>query len=168
MYIDLHKKNNKGDRKFKVGDHVRISKYKNISAKGYVPNWSEEVFVITKVKNAVPRTYVDISDLKDKEIVKTFYEMKFQKNNQKEFRMEKKLKEKAVNYMLNWKGYDNSFNSWIDKKDYVTKNGHSLLAAPKDGRTRKNLEGFFIAKLKPSLNRQKDSDMLTLFRNGVT
>ena len=107
MYIDLHKKNNKEDRKFKVGDHVRISKYKNISAKGYVPNWSEEVFVIIKVKNAVPRTYVDISDLKDKEIVKTFYEMKFQKNNQKEFRIEKKLKEKAVNYMLNWKGYDN-------------------------------------------------------------
>ena len=43
-----------------------------------------------------------------------------------------------------------------------------LLAAPKDGRTRKNLEAFFIAKLKPSLNRQEDSNVLTLFRNGVT
>ena len=46
-YIDFNKKNNK-DRKFKVGDHLRISKYKNIFANGYIPNWSEEVFVIKK------------------------------------------------------------------------------------------------------------------------
>ena len=46
----------------KVGDHVRISKYKNIFAKGYTPNWSEEVFVISKIKNVVLGTYV-ISDL---------------------------------------------------------------------------------------------------------
>ena len=55
-YIDFDKKSNKEDPKFKVGDHVRISKYKNIFAKGYVPNWSEEVFVITKVKSTVPWT----------------------------------------------------------------------------------------------------------------
>ena len=53
-YIDFNKKNNKDDPKFKVGDHVRITKYKNIFAKCYVPNWSEEDFVITKVKNTVP------------------------------------------------------------------------------------------------------------------
>ena len=53
---------NDKDRKFKVADHVRISKYKNIFAKGYLPNWSEEGFVIKKVKNAVPWTYV-INDL---------------------------------------------------------------------------------------------------------
>ena len=53
-YIDFDKKNNKEDPKFIVGDHVRISKYKNIFLKGYAPNWSEEVFVITKVKNTVP------------------------------------------------------------------------------------------------------------------
>ena len=52
-YIDFDKKNNKEDPKFKVGSHVRISKYKNIFAKGYTPNQSEEVFMITKVKNAV-------------------------------------------------------------------------------------------------------------------
>ena len=57
----------------KVGDHIRISKYKNIFAKGYVPNWSEEVFVITKYKNTVSWAYV-ISDLKGEEIVGTFYE----------------------------------------------------------------------------------------------
>ena len=56
-YIDFEKEVNDKDPKLKVGDHVRISKYKNIFAKGYTPNWSEEVFVIKKVKNIVPWTY---------------------------------------------------------------------------------------------------------------
>ena len=55
-YIDFDKKNYKEDSKFKIGDHVRISKYKNIFAKFYVPNWSKEVFVITKVKRFIPWT----------------------------------------------------------------------------------------------------------------
>ena len=67
-YIDFEKEVNDKDPKFKVGDHVRISKYKNIFAKGYTPNWSEEVFVIKKVKNAVPWTYV-INDLNGEEII---------------------------------------------------------------------------------------------------
>ena len=53
-YIDFEKEVNDKDPKFKVGDYVRTSKYKNIFAKGYMPNWSEEVFVIKKVKNTVP------------------------------------------------------------------------------------------------------------------
>ena len=57
-YIDSNKEVNDKDPKFKVGDHVRISKYKNIFAKGYKPNWSEEVFIIKQVKNTVPWTYV--------------------------------------------------------------------------------------------------------------
>ena len=76
IYIDFNKENNKGP-KFKVGDHVRISKYKNIFAKCHVPNWSE-VLVATKVKNTLPWTYV-ISDLKGEEIVGTFHEKKLQK-----------------------------------------------------------------------------------------
>ena len=72
-YIDFDKKNNKEGPKFKIGDHVRISKYKNIFEKGYVPNWSEEDFVVTKVKNTLPWTYV-INDLNPEEIVRTFYE----------------------------------------------------------------------------------------------
>ena len=52
--IDFGKEVNDKDPKFKVGDYARISKYKNIFAKGYKPNWSEEVFVISKTKNAVP------------------------------------------------------------------------------------------------------------------
>ena len=71
--IDFKKEVNDNDPKFKVGDYVRISKYKNIFAKGYTPNCSEEVFVIKKVKNTVPCTYV-INDLNGEEIIGTFYE----------------------------------------------------------------------------------------------
>ena len=67
MYIDFNKENNKEGPKFKVGNHGRISKYKNIFAKHYVPNWSEVVFVTKNVKNIVPWTYV-INDLNREEI----------------------------------------------------------------------------------------------------
>ena len=76
IYIDFNKDNNKEARKFEVGDHVRIWKYKNSFAKGYVPNWPEEVFVTKNLKILfVPWTYV-ISDLQREEIVGTFYEKK--------------------------------------------------------------------------------------------
>ena len=67
-YNDFKKESNYKDPKFKVGDHVRISKYKNIFAKEYMPNWSEEIFVIKKTKNTVPWTYVccDPKELKIK------------------------------------------------------------------------------------------------------
>ena len=68
----------KKNPKFKVGDHIRICKYKNIFAKGYTPNWSEEVFVINKIKNTVPWTYV-ICDLNGEEITGSFYEKELQK-----------------------------------------------------------------------------------------
>ena len=77
-YIDFGKEVNDNDLKFKVGDHVRISKYKNIFAKGYTPNWSEEIFVIKKIKNTVPWIYV-INDLNSEEITGTFYEKELQK-----------------------------------------------------------------------------------------
>ena len=89
----LKKEVNEKDPKFKVVDHVRLSKYKNIFAKGYMPNWSEEVFVVTKIKNTVPWTYV-ISDLNGEEIIGTVYEKELQKTNQKEFRTEKVIKRK--------------------------------------------------------------------------
>ena len=81
-YIDFEKEVNDKDPKFKIGDHVRISKYKNIFAKGYKPNWSEEVFIITKIKNTVPWTYV-INDLNGEEIIGAFYKKELQKTNQK-------------------------------------------------------------------------------------
>ena len=67
-YIDFDKKNDKEDPEFKVGDHVRIQKYKSIFTKGYVPNWFEEVFEIPKIKYTDPWRYV-ISDLKGKEAI---------------------------------------------------------------------------------------------------
>ena len=81
-YIGFKKKINDNDPKFKVGDHVRISKYKNIFAKGYTPNWSEEVFIVSKIKSTVPWTYA-INDLKSEEIIGTFYEKELQKTSQK-------------------------------------------------------------------------------------
>ena len=103
---------------FKVGDYVRISKYKNIFAKGYMSNWSEEVFIISKIKSTVPWTYV-INDLNKEEIIGTFCENELQKTNQKEFRIEKVIKRKGKKLYVKWKGYDDSFNSWMDKKDLV-------------------------------------------------
>ena len=89
----------------KVGDPVRISKYKNIFSKGYTPNRSEEVFVIKKVKNTVPWTYV-IKDLNDEEITGTFYEKELQKTNQEEFRIEKVIKRKGDKIYVKWEGYE--------------------------------------------------------------
>ena len=117
-YAEYNEDSNKRNPIFKVGDHVRISKYKNIFAKGYAPNWSEEVFVVNKIKNTVPWTYT-ISDLNGVPITETFYEKELQKANQKEFRIEKVLKRKGDKLYVKWKGYDNSFNSWINKKDIV-------------------------------------------------
>ena len=117
-YIEYNEDFNKKDPKSKVGDHVRISKYKNILAKGYASNWSEEVFVISKIKNTVPWAYV-VNDLSGEEITGSFYEKELQKPNQIEFRIEKVLKRKGNKLYFKWKGYDNRFNSWIDKKDII-------------------------------------------------
>ena len=81
-YAEYNEDSNKRNSKFKVGDHLRISKYKNIFAKGHAANWSEEIFVIKKVENTVPWTYV-INDLNDGKIAGSFYEKELQKTNKK-------------------------------------------------------------------------------------
>ena len=108
-YVDYNEDFNKKDPKFKVGDHVRISKYKNIFAKG---------FVVNKIKNTVPWTYV-INDLNGEKISGSFYEKELQKTNQKEFRIKKVLKRRGDKLYVKWKQYDNRFNSWIDEKDLI-------------------------------------------------
>ena len=65
VYVE---ESDKEDPKFKVGDYVRISKYKNIVTNGYTPNWNEEVFVVNKVKSTVPWTYL-INDFNGEEIM---------------------------------------------------------------------------------------------------
>ena len=134
-YAECNADSNEKDPKFNVGDHVRISIYTNIFAKEHTPNWSEEDFVIEKVKNTVPWTNVinglnvekiigtfhekelqKINDLNREEFIGTFYEKELQKTNRKEFKIEKVIKRKRNKLYIKWKGYDNSFNSWIDKK----------------------------------------------------
>ena len=97
-YIDFKKEVHDKIPKSKVSNHVKISKYKNIFAKGYTPNWSEEVFVVSKIKNTVPWTYV-INDLNGEEITGTFYEKELHKTNQQESRIEKVFKRKGDKLM---------------------------------------------------------------------
>ena len=75
--------------------------------------------MIKGVKNTVPWTYV-INDLNGEEITGTFYEKELQKTNQEEFRIEKVMKRKGDKIYVKRKGYDNLFNSWIDKKGLVS------------------------------------------------
>ena len=109
-YAEYNEDFNKKYPKFKVGDHIRISKYKNIFAKGYAPNWSEEEVFVSKFKNTVPWTYV-VCDLNGEEITGSFYEKELQKISQEKFRIEKVLKRKDVKLYVKWKRYDNRFNS---------------------------------------------------------
>ena len=87
----------------------RITKYKNIFAKGYTPNWSEEVFVVSEIKNTVPWTFA----ISEKKLLEVFTK----KNCQEKFRIEEVNKSKDYKFYFKCKGYNNSFNSWIDKKD---------------------------------------------------
>ena len=115
-YAEYNEDSNEKDLKFKVGDHVRISKYKNIFAKGYTQNWSEEVLITTKIKDTVPWTYA-ICDLNGEPITGSFLGKQLEKTSQEKFRVEEVLKRKGHKLYVKGKGYDTSFNSWIDKKD---------------------------------------------------
>ena len=111
-FAEYNEESDKKDIKIKASDTFRISRFKNVFSKGYTPNWSEEIFIVKKIKNTVPWTYV-ISDLNIEEIIGSFYEKEVQKTNRKEFRIEKVIKRKGNKLYLKWKGYNNSFNSWI-------------------------------------------------------
>ena len=89
----------KKNPKFKVGDRVRISKYKITFAKGYIQNWSEEVFIITEIKNKVPWVYV-ISDLNGEPIAGSFYEKELQKTSQEIFRIDKIIKRQGDEFYI--------------------------------------------------------------------
>ena len=101
-YVEYNEDSNKKDPKFKVVDQ----------------NWSEEVFVIIKIINTVPWTHV-ISDLNGEPVTGAFFEKELQKTNQEKSRTEKLIEKKGNKLYVKWKGYNNSFNSWINKKDIV-------------------------------------------------
>jgi hypothetical protein len=105
--------------KYKVGDTVRISKYKHIFSKGYNPTWTGELFTIDQVQDTKPVTYI----LKDEngEIIKGgFYEQEIQKTKHKDvYLVEKVIKRKGDKLFVKWLGYPPTHNSWLDVKDVV-------------------------------------------------
>ena len=104
--------------KFKIGDHVRISLNKNIFEKSYETNWTEEIFVIYDIKYSnVPYYY--LKDLNDEKLDGTFYEQELQKTILTLYVIEKIIKTKNDKLFVKWRGYNNSFNSWINKKDVI-------------------------------------------------
>ena len=111
IYIDFNKKN-------KIGDNVRISKYKNIFAYIMLQICLKKFLWLQKFKILCGGHYV-ISDLNRKNIVGTFCKKESQKTNQEEFRVEKVIKRKGNKLFTQWKGYDNSFNNWTDKKGLI-------------------------------------------------
>ena len=105
--------------KFKIGDKVRISKYKrNVFDRGYTPNWTEEVFTVDKIQYTNPITY-KIKDLMGEDIKGSFYEPELLKAKQDVFRIDKVIRRnyKKKQALVKWKGYSDDFNSWIPMKD---------------------------------------------------
>ena len=109
----------RGRAKFKVGDKVRISKYKRkIFDKGFTPNWTEEIFVINEILNTNPLTY-RLVDLLGEKITGSFYEAELSLSTQDVFRIEKVIRrdQKKKKAFVKWKGYPDKFNSWVPLSD---------------------------------------------------
>lgn len=105
--------------KFKKGDFIRISKEKGIFSKGYLPNWSTEIFKIENIKMTYPITYV-LSDLNNNIISGNFYEQELQKTKYVDtYLVEKILKRKGDKVLVKWLGFDNTENSWIHKSELL-------------------------------------------------
>lgn len=105
--------------KFKLGDLVRMSKYKHVFSKGYTPNWTTEIFKINGIQYTKPITYLLI-DLDGNEIQGTVYQQELQlAKNSKLYLVEKIIRKKGNKVYVKWLGFDNSHNSWIDKKDVL-------------------------------------------------
>ena len=114
LYYKKVKATNKGPI-FKIGDKVRITKYRTIFTKGYTPNWTDEIFTISEVKSTLPPTYV-LKDDKEEPVEGTFYEPELQKVKEERFRIEKVLKWRTRNGIregrIKWVGYPSSSNTW--------------------------------------------------------
>lgn len=109
--------------KFKVGDHVRISKAKKLFDKGYLPNWTEETFVVSRRLRRDPPVY-KLIDLLNESIEGTFYEQELQRVAKRTvFTIEKVLRRRTrrgrKEYFVKWRGYPDKFNSWIDDRQFV-------------------------------------------------
>ena len=114
LYPDLTRRPMRA--KFKIDDKVRIQKKEGLFEKGFTPNWTVEVFTVSKVHRTNPITY-KITDYNNEEIQGTFYEQQLQKTSQEVFRNEKVVKIGKTQILVKWKGYPESFNSWVDEKE---------------------------------------------------
>ena len=107
--------------KFSIGDKVRVSLSKNIFEKGYTSNWSEQIYVIYDIKSSNVHYYY-LKDLNGKKIDGVFYEEELLKTNIKDndlYIIEKIIKKIGDKYLVKWRGYDDSFNSYVNKNDIV-------------------------------------------------
>ena len=102
--------------KFLIGDHVRITKKKNLFHKDYTQRWTEEVFKISKIQLTIPVTY-KITDYNGEEIQGSFYEQELQKTYQSTFGIDEVLKRQGDKSLVKWMGYSKSFNSWTDTNE---------------------------------------------------
>jgi len=103
--------------KFNVGDDVRISTYKSVFAKGYLPSWSTEIFKIIKINDTLPTTY-QLQDYTGKPIAGCFYSEEIQKTNHpNDYLIEKIIRKKGDLILVKWLGFDNTHNSWINTGD---------------------------------------------------
>jgi transposase InsO family protein len=108
-----------GPAKFKVGDSVRVSKFKTIFEKGYTPNWITEVFKITKIQTTNPVTYL-LEDSRGKPIAGGIYEHELHRvANSDVYLVEKVLRKQGNKVYVKWLGFDNSHNSWINKDNVL-------------------------------------------------
>lgn len=109
----------KADSKFKVGDFVRISKYKHVFEKGYMPNWTTEIFKISKNQRTQPITYF-LTDIDGNDIKGAFYELELQSvKNPDIYLVEKIIKRRGDSYFVKWLGFDDSHNEWVNKNDII-------------------------------------------------
>jgi len=109
--------------KFQVGDRVRISKAKRTFKKGYLPNWTREVFTIVECRTTKPPVYV-LQDERGENLKGTFYEQELQKvmmSTKKVYKIEhvvdQRKKGHTTQYLVKWEGYPPSFNTWVNARD---------------------------------------------------
>ena len=108
-------------KKFKIGDKVRISLLKNTFEKGYTSNWSEQIYVIYDIKSSNVHYYY-LKNLNGEKLDGTFYQEELLKTNMKEndlYIIEKIIKKVGNKYLVKWRGYDDTFNSYVNENDIV-------------------------------------------------
>lgn len=117
--LNLNKVIKMRKNKLKVGDRVRVSKYKMTFAKGYTPNWTNEIFTVHSIQPTVPVTYL-LKDHTGETLAGGFYEQELSKTSVGDvYLVEKILQRKGARVRVRWLGFDGKHDSWIPKKDLI-------------------------------------------------